>query len=201
MDGWYLPPFPSLPNTNRPRPPTPTSPQRQTQVIKNLFHPKETSAPGFVEELQEDLDAECGRLGPLEKMTIFERHPEGVVILKYGTAYAAEQCVKLMNNRFFAGRKLQCFYWDGATDYTKAIFVERPAAGAGAAAAAAAAAAATATAAASAAAAAAEAPSAATSTATVMDEEAEEEARLEAFGEELDNQELPPEFALEVEGE
>ncbi len=169
-------------------------------VIKNMFHPKETVAPGFVEELQEDLDGECGRLGPIEKMTVFERHPEGVVILKYGTAYAAEQCVKLMNNRFFAGRKLQCFYWDGATDFTKAVYVERPPA-ATAATAAAAAAAAAAAGSSGGAAAQPEAPSAATSTATVMDEEAEEEARLEAFGEELDNQELPPEFALEVEGD
>ena len=94
-----------------------------------MFHPKEAAAtPGFFEELQEDLGEECGKMGPLEKVTIFERHPEGVVILKYGTAFAAEQCVKLMNNRFFAGRKLQCFYWDGATDYTKAVYVDRSAA-------------------------------------------------------------------------
>lgn len=166
-------------------------------MVKNLFHPREAAAtPGFFDELQEDLGEECGRLGPLEKVTIFERHPEGVVILKYATAFAAEQCVKLMNNRFFAGRKLQCFYWDGATDYTKAVYVDRSAAHAQAAAAGAAAAAA-----AEGGAGAAAVPSAATSMATVMDEDAEEEARLEAFGEELDNQELPPEFALEVEGE
>lgn len=153
-------------------------------MVKNLFHPREAAAtPGFFDELQEDLGEECGRLGHLEKVTIFERHPEGVVILKYATAFAAEQCVKLMNNRFFAGRKLQCFYWDGATDYTKAVYVDRSAAHAAAAARTAAAAAAAAT------------------TSTVIDEDAEEEARLEAFGEELDNQELPPEFALDVEGE
>lgn len=118
-------------------------------------------------------------------MTIFERHPEGVVIIKFGTAYAAEQCVKVMNGRFFAGRKLQAFYWDGSTDYTKVVYVERGEEGGG------------------------EgggggggggSGSASTNTtvATVMDEEAEEERRLDAFGEELDNQELPEEFALEV---
>jgi HIV Tat-specific factor 1 len=47
------------------------------------------------------------------------------VVIKFGTAYAAEQCVKLMNGRFFGGRKLASFYWDGATDYTKAVWVER----------------------------------------------------------------------------
>lgn len=137
-----------------------------------------------MEELQEDLEGECKKLGPIEKMTIFEKHPEGVVIIKFGTAYAAEQCVKLMNGRFFGGRKLQSFYWDGATDYTKAIYVEKPAAPAAA------------TAAVSAGAS--DTSSAATSSAAVMDEEAEEERRLEEFGDYLDNQELPPELELEV---
>lgn len=26
-----------------------------------------------------------------------------------------------MNGRFFDGRKLECFYWDGQTDYNKTI--------------------------------------------------------------------------------
>eukprot|EP00624_Nannochloropsis_granulata_P006634 evm.model.NODE_499_length_36058_cov_18.539797.9 len=158
-------------------------------VVKNMFHPTQCQAPGFVEELQEDLEGECSALGPLEKMTIFERHPEGVVVIKFGTAFAAEQCVKLMNGRFFAGRKLQSSYWDGSTDYTKAVFrAERPHAttgtegegsgqgeeeGSGAA--------------------------GSTGVFTTEDEEAaEEERRLAEFGDELDNQELPPEFQLEV---
>ena len=102
-----------------------------------------------------------------------------------------------MNDRFFAGRKLQCFYWDGATDYTKAVYVEpRPASSAAAVAAAAgsedgggggekpAA-----------------AGAAAAGAAMVVDQEEEEERRLEEFGDYLDNQELPPELELEVEGE
>jgi len=158
-------------------------------VVKNMFYPTECQAPGFVEELQGDLEGECSALGPLEKMTIFERHPEGVVVIKFGTAFAAEQCVKLMNGRFFAGRKLQSSYWDGSTDYTKAVFrAERPPT-----------------------AAVAEGEgegeggeegrgeAGATALSTMEDEEAaEEERRLAEFGDELDNQELPPEFQLEV---
>lgn len=158
-------------------------------VVKNMFHPTQCQAPGFVEELQEDLEGECSSLGPLEKMTVFERHPEGVVVIKFGTAFAAEQCVKLMNGRFFAGRKLQSSYWDGSTDYTKAVFrAERPHATTGA-----------------------EeegggqgeeegsGEAGSTFVFTTEDEEAaEEDRRLAEFGDELDNQELPPEFQLEV---
>ncbi len=153
-------------------------------VVKNMFHPRECRTAGFVEELQEDLAGECGALGPIEKMTIFERHPEGVVIIKFGTAYAAEGCVKLMNGRFFAGRKLQSFYWDGSTDYTKAVWREPQAAPAPAAEGEAAGEAA--------------APGSSTVTTLADDEEAEEERRLAEFGDELDNQELPPEFQLDV---
>lgn len=94
-----------------------------------------------------------------------------VIIIKYATAYAAEQCVKLMNGRFFAGRKLVSFYWDGTTDYTKAIYVDRKEvdaskkgaevggaeAGGGA-------------------------------TEAVVNEEEDEEKRLDEFGDYLDNQ-------------
>lgn len=31
-----------------------------------------------MEDLQRDLDRECSACGPVEKITVFERHPEGV---------------------------------------------------------------------------------------------------------------------------
>lgn len=38
--------------------------------------------------------------------------------LKFGTAYAASECVKVFEGRFFGGRKLSCHFWDGVTNYT-----------------------------------------------------------------------------------
>lgn len=38
--------------------------------------------------------------------------------LKFGTAYAASECVKIFDGRFFGGRKLSCHFWDGVTNYT-----------------------------------------------------------------------------------
>lgn len=37
---------------------------------------------------------------------------------KFGTAYAASECVKVFDGRFFGGRKLSCHFWDGVTNYT-----------------------------------------------------------------------------------
>lgn len=37
--------------------------------------------------------------------------------IKFATGEAADKCVKLMEGRFFAGRRLAAFMWDGYTNY------------------------------------------------------------------------------------
>ena len=37
------------------------------------------------------------------------------------SAFAASECIKLMNKRWYAGRQLSATYWDGATDYTTSL--------------------------------------------------------------------------------
>jgi len=88
-------------------------------VIKNMFTLEEAEAEEtFFEDLKRDILEECeAKLGPVHRITIFENHPQGVVQIKFKEAAAAEGCIKLMEGRFFAGRRIECFYWDGVTDY------------------------------------------------------------------------------------
>jgi len=73
----------------------------------------------FEEELTKELAGELEeKCGEPEKITLFSKNPKGVVVVKFGSAFAAGLCVKLMQGRFFAGRVLSCTYWDGVTDYT-----------------------------------------------------------------------------------
>ncbi|CAN0510701.1 unnamed protein product, partial [Ectocarpus sp. 8 AP-2014] len=72
----------------------------------------------FGEELEADLLAEGEKLGPVEKITVFAKNNKGPVVVKFGTAYAASECVKVFDGRFFGGRKLSCHFWDGVTNYT-----------------------------------------------------------------------------------
>ncbi len=37
--------------------------------------------------------------------------------MKFQSALHAEECVNVMNGRFFDGRTLKAEYWDGKTDY------------------------------------------------------------------------------------
>ena len=76
----------------------------------------------FEEELEEDLVSELEEhCGQPEKLTLFPRHPDGVILVKFKTAFAASECIKLMNKRWYAGRQLSATYWDGATDYTTSL--------------------------------------------------------------------------------
>lgn len=65
-----------------------------------------------------DIAEECEKCGVVEKITLFSQNVRGIVVVKFSTSYAAQECVKLMNGRFFGGRKIKSFFWDGVTNYT-----------------------------------------------------------------------------------
>ena len=83
-----------------------------------MFEPSDFSEHSFSDELEGDVATECGKCGQIEKITVFSKNPRGVGIVKFSTSYASQECVKLMDGRFFGGKKLRCYFWDGATDYT-----------------------------------------------------------------------------------
>lgn len=64
-----------------------------------------------------DIDQGFGVYGEMEKVTLFEKNPLGVLIIKYKEPFAAEQCVRHTEGRWYGGRQLRCKYWDG-TDYS-----------------------------------------------------------------------------------
>ena len=71
----------------------------------------------YEKELQEDIHGECSKIGEVSKITLFAKHVDGVVVIKFASSGSAARCVEVMNGRFFAGRKLECGFWDG-TNYT-----------------------------------------------------------------------------------
>lgn len=132
-------------------------------VLEGLFRPSDFDDPQFEVELEEDLLSECSsKCGPVEKVTLFTKNPRGIAIVKFATAFAAQECTALMNGRFFGGQRIKCFFWDGVTNYSV------------------------------------------TQAASAEEEEKaeqEEEARLDEFGDwlEQEQEELPEEFQLRTE--
>ncbi|KAG2450736.1 hypothetical protein HYH02_004574 [Chlamydomonas schloesseri] len=93
-------------------------PERTTAVLMYMFAPDDFLENMLLaEELEQDVRAECTKLGHIDKVRIFKHNPQGVVTVRFRTPDAAQACVGLMNGRYFGGRKLEAFMWDGFTNY------------------------------------------------------------------------------------
>ncbi|KAL9190218.1 hypothetical protein ACHAXT_007429 [Thalassiosira profunda] len=128
-------------------------------VLMHMFDPKELENDKDdvrLKRLEQEVHAECEELGPVEKITVFSKHPAGVMIVKFTQPNAASEAVAAFNGKMRGnGRKVEASYWDGVTDYTCR---------------------------------------------DAEKEEKETEKRLASFGDWLENQDLPDELKLQVEG-
>jgi hypothetical protein len=105
-------------------------------ILENLFHPDdliptseeviaslakgEDARSAFECKLEDDVALQCGRVGEVEKITLFSRNPRGVVAVKFRSASAAQTAVKTFQGRVFDRENVRCFFYDGETDYTGA---------------------------------------------------------------------------------
>eukprot|EP01038_Epipyxis_sp_PR26KG_P012008 gene12008-16076_t len=87
-------------------------------VLEGMFVLSDFDDPNFFDEIESDVASECEKCGKIDKITVFSKNPRGVIVIKFATAYAAQECIKLMNGRFFGGQKIKCSYWDGVTNFT-----------------------------------------------------------------------------------
>jgi HIV Tat-specific factor 1 len=89
-------------------------------ILKHMFHPDDFSNdPLLKQDLKEDITLECKKFGHVEKVRIFEDHPEGVVEVKFQIPTAAEDCIAKLNGRFFGGRTVEATMWDYKTKYNE----------------------------------------------------------------------------------
>eukprot|EP01097_Dermamoeba_algensis_P004962 TRINITY_DN3163_c0_g1_i1.p1 TRINITY_DN3163_c0_g1~~TRINITY_DN3163_c0_g1_i1.p1 ORF type:complete len:333 (-),score=133.86 TRINITY_DN3163_c0_g1_i1:256-1254(-) len=103
-------------------------------VLKHMFHPdeaeerekEEEGIPGrppgsgresFYAEVKDDITEEVKKLGEVDKVTVFNGNPEGVVVIKFKEPWIAEKCIQTMNDRFYAKRRIIAEFYDGVTNY------------------------------------------------------------------------------------
>lgn len=94
------------------------SKHERTVIVKNLFDPSDFDTDvGLILEFQQDLREECGKLGEVKKVILYDRHPEGVAQINMSNPEEADEVVKLLNGRFFSKRQLTAEIWDGKTKF------------------------------------------------------------------------------------
>jgi HIV Tat-specific factor 1 len=87
-------------------------------IVQNAFAPEDFDKDvGLILEYQQDFREEAGKCGKCKKVVIFDRHPEGVMQIYMTTPEEADAVVTLFNNRFFGGKRISAFLWDGVTKY------------------------------------------------------------------------------------
>ena len=65
-------------------------------VIKNMFDPKQFDEDAtYLTDIQTDLRAECSNFGEVKKVMIFDRHPDGVVSIKFTEVASAQKCMRV----------------------------------------------------------------------------------------------------------
>jgi len=87
-------------------------------IIKYMFDPIEASKDrNFYDNLRMEIEAEFKKIGNIDALKIFERHPEGVIAVKYSYELDAQKCIEVMNGRWFDGRQLVAEFYDGFSNY------------------------------------------------------------------------------------
>merc|ERR1719188_1715129 len=76
----------------------------------------EEEGPNFYTELAEEVREECEKVGQVAKVTPLERHKQGIVCVKFKNSSSAEECIQVMDGRYFAGRTVEASFYDGKTD-------------------------------------------------------------------------------------
>lgn len=87
-------------------------------IVKNLFESSMFDENvSLILEFQQDLREECSKRGEVRKVILYDRHPEGVAQINMKTPEEADECVQLLNNRWFGKRKITAEIWDGKTKF------------------------------------------------------------------------------------
>ena len=68
-------------------------------------------------EAKDDIKQELEKIGAIVRIRFFDTHPDGIVEVKFKEEKEASECITIMDGRFYDSREIECFYWDGETDY------------------------------------------------------------------------------------
>lgn len=89
-------------------------------ILKHMFTLDELEEdPAAILEIKEDIRDECGKLGEVTNVVLFDGEEEGVASVRFTDASAAQACVGIMNGRNFAGRSVVAYISNGQEQFKK----------------------------------------------------------------------------------
>jgi len=83
-----------------------------------MFRPAELrSDTTLLSDLEADIAEECSKVGPIERIKVYENHPLGAILVKFKDRRDGLKCIQLMNGRWFGGRQIQAVEDDGTINH------------------------------------------------------------------------------------
>lgn len=83
-------------------------------VLKHMFSLQELNEDAsLLLDLKDDVRDECSSLGEVTNVVLYDKEADGVMTVKFKESLSAQACVIKMNNRFFAGRRIEAFLYSG----------------------------------------------------------------------------------------
>ncbi|KAI9329586.1 hypothetical protein DFJ73DRAFT_860497 [Zopfochytrium polystomum] len=83
-------------------------------VLKHMFTKEEIDQdPTLLLDLKQDVRDECEKFGEVTNVILYDHSDDGVMTVRFKEQEAAERCVERNDGRFFAGRKIAAYLYDG----------------------------------------------------------------------------------------
>ncbi len=86
-------------------------------VLKNVFDLKTSEDDLF--EIKQDIREGCEEIGSVTNVVLYDLEPEGIVSVRFSSKDDAARCAQEMNGRYFDGKKLEAFIYDGKSKYRR----------------------------------------------------------------------------------
>ncbi|KAJ6259147.1 hypothetical protein Dda_6045 [Drechslerella dactyloides] len=89
-------------------------------ILKHMFTLQELAEdPAAMLDIKEDIREECGKLGDVTNVTLYDEEEAGVVSVRFANEQSAQACVRMMDGRHFAGAKVEAYIYDGQERFKK----------------------------------------------------------------------------------
>ncbi|KAJ3410042.1 hypothetical protein CcCBS67573_g00287 [Chytriomyces confervae] len=83
-------------------------------ILKHMFTKQEIDEdPTLLIDLKEEVREECEKLGEVTNVVMYDHSDDGVMTVRFKEVEAAAKCVEKNNNRFFGGRRIVAYLFDG----------------------------------------------------------------------------------------
>jgi len=91
---------------------------KKVMILKNMFTVEEIEEdPSLILDLKEDVRTECENFGEVTNVVLYEKNPEGVISVRFKDELSVLICIRKMNGRYFAGKRIVAEVYDGKTKY------------------------------------------------------------------------------------